>query len=47
MVEGDYGVEKEVSVSAGWMFVEMHATDLAKTKREDQVLNAVLDWLEA
>ena len=25
----------------------MHVTDWAKTQREDPVLNAVLDWLEA
>ena len=29
------------------MLVEIHVTDWAKTQREDPVLNAVLDWLEA
>ena len=47
MVEGDYGIEKEVSVTAGWVLVEMHVTDWAKTQREDPMLNAVLDWVEA
>ena len=47
VVEGDYGIEKEVCVVAGWVLVEMHVTDWAKTQREDPVLNAVLDWLEA
>ena len=47
MIEGDYGTEKEVCVTAGWVLVEMHVTDWAKTQREDPVLNTVLDWLEA
>ena len=47
MVEGDYGVEKEVCVTTGWVLVEMHMTNWAKTQREDAMLNAVLDWLEA
>ena len=46
IVEGDYGLEKEVCVAAGQVLVEMHVTDWAKTQREDPVLNAVLDWLE-
>ena len=47
MVEGDHVVEKEVCVAAGWVLVEMHATDWAKTQPEDPVLNAMLNWLEA
>ena len=47
IVEGNYGLEKEVHVTAGHVFIEMHVTDWAKTQREDPVLNAVLDWLEA
>ena len=47
VVEGHYGLEKEVCVATGWVSVEIHMTDWAKTQREDQVLNAVLDWLEA
>ena len=47
VVEGNYSLEKEVCVAAGWMLVEMHMTNWAKTQREDPVLNAVLDWLEA
>ena len=43
----DYGLEKEEHVTAGWVLVEMHVTDWVKTQREDPVLNAVLDWLEA
>ena len=46
-VEGDHGIEKEVCVTAVGVLVEMHMTDLAKTQREDPVLNAVFDWLEA
>ena len=40
VVEGNYGLEKEVHVAAGWVLVEMHATDWAKIQREDPVLNA-------
>ena len=47
VVEGDHGIEKEVHVTAGWVLVEMHMTDWAKTQKEDPVLNAVLNWLEA
>ena len=47
VVEGDFSLEKEVHLTAGWVLVEMHMTDWAKTQREDPVLNAVLDWLEA
>ena len=46
-VEGNYGLEKEVCVATGWVLVEMHMTDWSKTQREDPVLNAVLDCLEA
>ena len=47
VVEGDHNIEKEVCVTAGWVLVEMHVTDWAKAQREDQVLNSVLNWLEA
>ena len=47
MVECDHGIEKEVSVTTGWVLVEMYMTDWAKTQREDPVLNTVLNWLEA
>ena len=47
MVEGDHNIEKEVCVATGWVLVEMHVTDWAKAQREDLVLNAVLNWLEA
>ena len=56
VVEGDHGIEKEVCVTTeqvlvhvttGQVLVEMHVTDWAKTQREDPVLNAVLNWLEA
>ena len=46
-VEGDHGVEKEVCVTAGWVLVQMHMTDWAEARREDPVLSAILDWLEA
>ena len=47
VVEGDYSLEKEVCATTGQVLVEMYMTDWAKTQREDPVLNAVLDWLEA
>ena len=47
VVEGDYGMEKEVCVATGWVLVQMHMTDWAEAQREDLVLSAVLDWLEA
>ena len=47
VVKGDYSLEKEVCVITGQVLVEMHVTDWAKVQREDPVLNAVLDWLEA
>ena len=47
VVEGNYDLEKEVHVATGWVLVKMHVTDWTKTQREDPVLNAVLDWLEA
>ena len=47
MVEGDNGLEKEVHVTTGQVLVEMHVADWAKTQREDPVLDAVLNWLEA
>ena len=47
MVEGDYNIEKEVFVTAGQVLVEMHMTDWAAVQREDPVLDAVLNWLEA
>ena len=47
VVEGDHGMEKEVHVATGWVLGQMHMTDGAETQREDLVLSAVLDWLEA
>ena len=47
VVAGNHGLEKEICVTMGWVLVEIHMTDWAKTQREDPVLNAVLDWLEA
>ena len=47
VVEGDHNIEKEVHATAGWVLVEMHVTDWAAAQREDPVLNAVLNWLEA
>ena len=47
MVEGDHNLEQEVCVAAGCVLVQMHMTDWAETHREDPVLSAVLDWLEA
>ena len=47
VVQGDYGTEKGVCVTAGQALVERHMTEWAKTQREDPVLNAVLNWLGA
>ena len=40
-------MKKEVHVTTGWVLVQMHMTDWAEAEREDSVLGAVLDWLEA
>ena len=47
VVESNHNIEKEVCIAAGWVSVEMHMTDWAKAQREDPVLNAVFNWLEA
>ena len=47
VVEGDHNLEQEVHVAAGCMLVQMHVTDLVEAQREDPVLSAILDWLEA
>ena len=47
VVEGDHNIEREVCVAAGQVQVEMYVTDWATAQREDPVLNAVLNWLEA
>ena len=47
MVEGDHNIEKEVCVTTGKVLFEMHVTDRATVQREDPVLDAVLNWLEA
>ena len=36
VVEGDYGLEKEVHVAAGQLLVEMHVTDWAKHRERTQ-----------
>ena len=40
-------MDKEVCVTAGQVLVQMHLTDWAEAQREDSVLRAVLEWLEA
>ena len=47
MIEGDYDIEKEVHVTAGWVLVEMHVINWATDQREDPELDAMLCWLEA
>ena len=47
MVKGDHNIEKEVCVATRWVLVEMHVTYWATAQREDAVLYAVLNWLEA
>ena len=46
-VEGDQDMEKEVHVTVGQVWVQMHVTDGAEAQREDSVLSMVLEWLEA
>ena len=46
VVEGDHNIEREASVTAGQVYIEMHMTDWAVAQREDPVLNAMLNWLE-
>ena len=47
IIEDDHELEQEVHVTAGCTLVQMHITDWAEAQREDPVLGAVLDWLEA
>ena len=47
VVEGDHNIEMEVCVTKGQVLVKMHVTDWATAQREDPVLDAVLNWLEA
>ena len=47
IIEGDHGLEQEVHVTMGHALVKMHVTDWAKAQREEPVLSAALDWLEA
>ena len=47
IVKGDLSLEWEVHVAPGHMLVQMNVTDWAKYQREDPMLSAVLDWLEA
>ena len=47
MVEGDHHLEQEEHVVTGHVLVEMYVTDWAEAKREDPMLNIVLDWLKA
>ena len=47
IVEGDYNLEQEVHIATGHELVQMHMTDWAEVQREDPILSAVLNWLEA
>ena len=47
IIKGDHGLEQEVHVATIRALVQMHVTDWAEAQREDPVLSAVLDWLEA
>ena len=47
MVESDHHLEQEICVTAGFIIIQMHVTDWAEAQREDQLLSAVLDWLNA
>ena len=47
VIEGDHDLEQEVHVATGCTLVQMHITYWAEAQREDPVLGAVLDWLEA
>ena len=47
VAEGDHDLEQEVHVTVGHVSVQMHLTDWVEAQREDPILRAVLDWLEA
>ena len=47
LVEGDHDLEQEVCVTTGHVLIQMPITDWAEAQREDPVLSAVLDWIEA
>ena len=52
MVESDHYLEQEVCVTCTYMctgctLIQMHVMDWAEAQREDPVLSALLDWLEA
>ena len=47
IIKGDHGLKQEVCVTMGCALVQMHVTEWAEAQREDPVLSAVLDWLEA
>ena len=47
VAEGDHDLEQDVHVAAGCILVQMHVTDWAEAQREDPILSARLDWLEA
>ena len=47
IAKGDHDLEQEVHIDAGHVSVQMHVTDWAEAQRENPVLSAVLDWLEA
>ena len=46
IVESDDSLEQEVYVATGCVLVQMHVTDWTKAQKEDQTLEAVLNWLE-
>ena len=45
--ESNHNIEKKVCVTTEWVSVEMHMTKWVKGQKEDPILNAVLNWLEA
>ena len=46
-IKGDHSLEQEGCFTAGHTLVQMHIFDWTKTQREDPMLSAVLDWLQA
>ena len=47
VIKGDQQKEREVWVAAGQVLVEMHVTNWAVAQKEDNELDAVLQWLES
>ena len=47
IVESDHHLEQEVCVAAGCTLVQMHVMNWAEAQKEDPLLSAIPDWLNA